>query len=111
MSLSQFEQVFRHRRSVRSREAEAWQHRGKIEPTVKTVAEFGQAARQMLGTDLVIGTVKCVFNVAEDGIVSSQRKSSNSMLAAPPPVTTGWCSTPASATRPKQPKPSLTRML
>ena len=58
----------RHGRCPHGRPAQARQHGGQVESAIEAVAELPQVARQMLATELMVGTVQAVLDVAEDGV-------------------------------------------
>jgi hypothetical protein len=110
MSLSQREQAVGHGRGADRRDPEARQHGRQVEAAIEPVAELREVARQMLGAGLCD---RCLSSRSSrcPRTVLIHLRSGSSTPAAPLPVTSAWCSMPASAMPRKQARPSLTTML
>ena len=72
----------RHGRCPHRRPAQARQHGGQVESAIEAVAELPQVARQMLATELMVGTVQAVLDVAEDGVEPLELRDGHAAVAA-----------------------------
>lgn len=72
MSLSQRYESVGHRRCEHGSRAQAPNHAGEIEAPVEAIAELGEVAGQMLGTNCMVSSLQGVLDVAQQRIDPEQ---------------------------------------